>query len=695
MRVFRQKIIRNPWVLAFLGFLVLAVITFALNLPSHISTGEKGQTAMEMSDAMRRPFLEIKKAETLLIGTDDRKLAISDFNKAVESGNNLLVRYRQLAVYNPELFGRVSQLAEAYEDWLSAERMLFDHFRDDSISENSPFLETHIIKDLHASSAGFLNTMDRLGEGEIPIHEDISKGRMATRTILTLLGLLLLYMIGLIIFQQRTRTRELELEVAMTTADLKEANKSLAQEIIDRKEAQEEVEKSLSLQRATLESTADGILVVNDEGKMAGLNQRFIDMWRIPESIVSSKNDNQALAYVLDQLKDPEGFLTKVRELYSQPDAESFDALEFKDGRLFERYSRPQRIGERVVGRVWSFRDVTERKRAEEAVRESEERFRSVAQSANDAIISADSRGRIISWNKGAHKIFGYSEEEVLGEQLIMLMPERYRDAHQKGFERLYSTGESRIIGKTVELDGLRKYGAEFPIELSISTWGSRNTRYCSGIIRDITGRKLADEKIKHMAYHDSLTDLPNRATFFECVNGAISAAKEAKYSLALLTISLDRYEDINNTIGYKNGGRVLKEAGRRLFDSLKEAGLISVARLSGNKFGVLLEKINPAVTINAANRVTRRLEEPFYVDDLPIQVSPIVGIALFPGHGEDADILMRRADIAMNAAKKAESNFSVYSSSHDQYSPQRLALMAELRTGISNDQLFWSISQK
>lgn len=110
MRFFRLEIIRNPWLLAFLGFLVLAVITFTLNLPSQISIGEKGQTAMEMSDAMRRPFLEIKTAETLLIGTDDRREAISDFNKAVEMGNTLLANYRQLAEYNPELSRRVAKL---------------------------------------------------------------------------------------------------------------------------------------------------------------------------------------------------------------------------------------------------------------------------------------------------------------------------------------------------------------------------------------------------------------------------------------------------------------------------------------------------------------------------------------------------------------------------------------------------------
>jgi PAS domain S-box-containing protein len=142
--------------------------------------------------------------------------------------------------------------------------------------------------------------------------------------------------------------------------------RGIARDVTERKRAEEEIKQTLSLLNATLESTADGILVVDRGGKIESFNQKFVQMWRIPQSIILSHDDNQALAFVLDQLKDPEGFLAKVKELYTQSEAESFDLLEFKDGRCFERYSLPQRIGEQSVGRVWSFRDVTERKKADE-----------------------------------------------------------------------------------------------------------------------------------------------------------------------------------------------------------------------------------------------------------------------------------------------------------------------------------------
>ncbi len=127
-----------------------------------------------------------------------------------------------------------------------------------------------------------------------------------------------------------------------------------------------DVREALALLSATIEATADGLLVVDDLGRIRMFNAQFAQMWRIPDDVLSAKDDEKALSFVLDQLTDAESFLAKVHELYDTPAAESFDVLEFKDGRVFERFSKPQYVNGQVVGRVWSFRDVSERKQLED-----------------------------------------------------------------------------------------------------------------------------------------------------------------------------------------------------------------------------------------------------------------------------------------------------------------------------------------
>jgi PAS domain S-box-containing protein len=140
---------------------------------------------------------------------------------------------------------------------------------------------------------------------------------------------------------------------------------------------------------------------------------------------------------------------------------------------------------------------VVERHRAEEALRESEERFRSVAEPALDAIISADSRGNIVYFNHGAERAFGYGADEVIGKALTILMPNRFRNLHSQGLRRYVETGESRVIGSTVQLAGRRKDGSEFPLELALASWTSAKGVSFTGILRDITVHKEAEETLR------------------------------------------------------------------------------------------------------------------------------------------------------------------------------------------------------
>jgi PAS domain S-box-containing protein len=142
-------------------------------------------------------------------------------------------------------------------------------------------------------------------------------------------------------------------------------------------------------------------------------------------------------------------------------------------------------------------RDMTERKKIEQALQTSEEKFRNVAETANDAIISANDQGRIIYVNRAAARTFSYSAEEMIGQPLTLLMPARFHSAHLQGFERFLKTGEAHIIGKTVELTGRRKNGTEFPLQFSLSSWKTAEGIFFTGILSDITERKLAEEEMR------------------------------------------------------------------------------------------------------------------------------------------------------------------------------------------------------
>ncbi len=183
--------------------------------------------------------------------------------------------------------------------------------------------------------------------------------------------------------------------------------------------AERDVEQANALLRATLESTADGILVVDGAARIVSHNARFAKMWRIPPMVLETRDDNAALAWVLDQLKEPEAFLAKVRELYATPLATSYDVVTFKDGRVFERTSLPQVVDGRAMGRVWTFRDVTEHRLAEAALRESERRARVLIDNGTEGIVTLDAQATILWASASAMRILGYRLEEVRGLSVV------------------------------------------------------------------------------------------------------------------------------------------------------------------------------------------------------------------------------------------------------------------------------------
>jgi PAS domain S-box-containing protein len=166
--------------------------------------------------------------------------------------------------------------------------------------------------------------------------------------------------------QDITERKMVEAQYRLKASEYAKLNVALEEEILQRKSADADLKKTLSLLNASLESTADGILVVDREGTVTSDNQNFVTMWNIPEEIVKSLDHKKIVSYFQSQIKDPDGFLANMNDLLLHQSRESYDMIELNDGRIFERYSKPQKIGKDVVGRVWSFRDITDRKHSEE-----------------------------------------------------------------------------------------------------------------------------------------------------------------------------------------------------------------------------------------------------------------------------------------------------------------------------------------
>ncbi len=224
-----------------------------------------------------------------------------------------------------------------------------------------------------------------------------------------------------------------------------------------RRQAEEVLKASVSLLDASLESTADGILIVNRNGNITKWNKKFAEMWQLSDQILSESNDSSVMYHILSKISDPVQFVRKISYLCDFPEVSSFDQIKFLDGRFFERYSQPQRIGNEIVGRVWSFRDVTERKKAEEALRESEERYRSFISQVSEGVYRFEcDQPMDISLS--------------LEEQVDFIFDHFFIAECNDSFVKMYGNGEQKdIIGKghldfygdrynKVNRDLLRKY---------------------------------------------------------------------------------------------------------------------------------------------------------------------------------------------------------------------------------------------
>jgi diguanylate cyclase (GGDEF)-like protein/PAS domain S-box-containing protein len=318
---------------------------------------------------------------------------------------------------------------------------------------------------------------------------------------------------------------------------------------------------------------------------------------------------------------------------------------------------------------------------------ESELRFRSVVESARDAIVLTDANGEMISWNNGAEAIFGYTAEDVVGKSISMLFPRTYAGIHTTNSEvnNLIGSGLFHPESKAVEINGIKSDGSIFPLEISVSSWRTTEGAFYSGIIRDITERRSLEDQLTHQALHDPLTKLANRVLFRNRVEHALTRAGRNNAEVGVLFLDLDNFKTVNDTLGHAAGDALLISVAERLQGCLRVSDTAS--RLGGDEFAVLIEDTSGTEGgILVAERIREVLRTPIVISGREVWVGASIGIATSSAQKETPEDLLRNADVAMYMAKSQGKNqYSVFENEMHDAVLRKAELECELRAGIEN----------
>lgn len=438
----------------------------------------------------------------------------------------------------------------------------------------------------------------------------------------------------------------------------------IARDVGERKRAEQVIEASRELLRSTLESTADGILVVNSAGHVLHSNRRFADLWHIPSDLLEEGDDEKLMAFVIDQLLDPQAFLIKVHELYGSL-AEDLDTLRFTDGRVFERFSRPLLDVDGSIGRVWSFRDVSDHARTEAALAESARRYRQIFETHSAVQVLVDMATRVVvEPNAAACEFYGYDREQFIGMDISLVDVDASEPAAQLVDERV--DGRRGVFARRHKLAS----GEVRDVDVFAGVVDVDGKPLLLVIVQDITDRKRAEADLathqrlleenavlleralqseRERANRDPLTGCLNHAAITNALRDALS--DDATSTLAMAMVDVDGLKAANDTYGHQMGDALLLAVA----ESLQRSGAI-VGRYGGDEFVALLVGAGREEAERYRTNVVAALEEATLVDAETATRVPLiasVGIAIYPEEATTVEDLIKASDSAMYVVKR------------------------------------------
>lgn len=405
--------------------------------------------------------------------------------------------------------------------------------------------------------------------------------------------------------------------------------------------------------RSVVESTSDSIYMVDKECRYLFMNNQHLSRLGLPAEQIIGKRYSEFHSPEQDKV-----FAEAVNKVFSTGESIQHEHRSERDKRYFLRTFSPVKDrgpnGEITCVVVIST-DITERRLDEEAIRESEQKYRTIIENIEDGYHELDFSGNIVFFNDSLLKMLGYSRDEFARMNYRNLTDEE--TAHQllQVCDEVYRTGKP---SSGIEIEVMKKDGTMTVVEMSVSLIldakghevGFRN------LFRDVTERKKSEETIRRLAYHDPLTGLPNRLLFTDRLNMAITRAKRNRQYLAVMMLDLDYFKEINDTLGHHMGDRLLHAVGSRLTELLRKGD--TIARMGGDEFLILLPEItNVEVTTTIAQKIVESFQSFFVIDNRELHITTSIGIAIYPNASDDVENLIKHADIAMYRAKGSGRN--------------------------------------
>ncbi|MBF0434902.1 MAG: diguanylate cyclase [Magnetococcales bacterium] len=359
---------------------------------------------------------------------------------------------------------------------------------------------------------------------------------------------------------------------------------------------------------------------------------------------------------LLEQFRQHPDFADTPIIMLSSQEESFFKAKAFEMGANDYLVKLPEKIEllARLRYHASAYYNLLKNRESHRILKEKELQFRIVTQSILEAIVASDLDGTVRFWNQGAATLFGYTLDEMIGQQVDRLFPQSFHSEFKESFKELIATGGLQK-GELREWQGIRKNGQEFPMEISINSWTEEGRTLIASVMRDITQRKHEEDRIRYQANYDHLTGLPNRNFFVQHLDESISLARRQSVFFSLLFIDLDRFKWVNDTLGHEAGDLLLQEVAKRMKHCIRTTD--TLGRLGGDEFTAILYDVSPHGTRLVARKILDELARSFWLQGNHVQISGSIGITLYPNDGENKEILLKNADMAMYVSKNAGKN--------------------------------------